>query len=307
MLKRLKFSKKILLFGFFVLIVNHFLLKDFFYLSGIVFYAFPLLGIIGIGIFCAIIFSKETLILKALTLVIIILGIYWWYHAFHFAPEISENDNQKTVLFWNIAKQKDRPLNIIANHVKTESPEFICLVEAHYISDSIFNRYQNQLSDYHLVRLKGKMLFGSKTPVTNVYFEGINDDYAFNHLSVGANANKVEILIVDLYGSPLHNKKPPFEIIYNYLNNHHIDFILGDFNTPYESIYFRKFENNYQSFHGLNSGFTYTWPKGLPLYELDQIWISKKHKALKLQKLNYPISDHSLLIGHFAFENGAQD
>ena len=307
MIKRFKIPKILILAGYFVLILIHFLIKDYFYFTGIVFYAFPLLGIIGIGILLVILFINNEKIFEFLTLLLFLLSIYWWYHSFHFEPKVIETDNKQTVLFWNIAKQKDRPLNIISKHVDTDSPEFIGLVEADYISDSIFEIYKDKLQNYNLIQLEGDMIFGSKAPITNVFYVGVNDDYAINHISVSNGNGAFEILMIDLYGSPLHNKKPPFEIIYNYLNNHPIDFILGDFNTPYESVYFRKLESDFESFHGLNTGLTYTWPKGLPLYELDQIWISKKHEALKLQKLNYTISDHSLLIGHFNMTNNKQN
>lgn len=307
MIRRFKIAKILILTVYFVLILIHFFIKDHFYVTGIVFYAFPLLGLIGIGILLVIFFINDERIFEFLTLLTFILSIYWWYHSFHFEPKIIEPDNKQTVLFWNIAKQKDRPLSIISKHVNTENPEFISLVEANYISDSIFKIYQDEFKNYNLIQLEGDMIFGSKAPITNVFYEGVNDDYVLNHISISSGDNAVEILMVDLYGSPLHNKKTPFEIIYDYLNNNRIDFILGDFNTPFESIYFKKFESDFQSFRGLNTGLTYTWPRGLPLYELDQIWISKKYQALKLQKLNYSVSDHSLLIECFSLKIDQQN
>lgn len=295
-----------MLLGFFALIIIHFIVKDRWYITGVLFYAFPLLVIIGIGIVFAILFSKNQLILKSLIVTTILLGMYWWYHSFHFASEVLENNKYQTVLFWNIAKQKDRPLEVILKHVKAENPEFIGLVETEHISDSIFKIYQTQLQNYQLVHLKSDMIFGSKQPIKNVYYESVSDDYAFNHITIGEANNTLEIMLIDLYGSPFHNKKPPFEIIYKYLKKHPIDVILGDFNTPFESVHFRKLESDFTPFHGLNSGFTYTWPNGLPLFELDQIWISKKHQALKLQKLNYAVSDHSMLIGFFKLKNHKQ-
>lgn len=307
MIKRFKVPKMFILVGFFTLILVHFLIKDHFYLSGILFYAFPLFGIITIGIVCAMFFIKDKKLFKILIIFIVSLSAYWWFHSFHFEPETTNVDNKQTALFWNIANQKIKPLNIILKHVAAENPEFISLVETDNISDSIFKIYQNQLKDYQLLQLKGDMIFGSKHPIAKVFYESENDDYAFNHITLNADTGPVEILIIDLYGSPFHNKKYPFEILFNYLNNNTIDLILGDFNTPYESIYFRTFETDFNSFHGLNTGFTYTWPYRLPLYELDHIWIAKKHRALKLQKKNYAVSDHSMLIGHFKLVNHEQN
>lgn len=303
MIKRFKFPKYLVLSGYLILVLIHFTIKDYYYLTGLVFYAFPLLGIIGIGLFCAILFTKDTKIFKILVLLILVLSVYWWNHSFHFEPEIDNTTKHQTLLFWNIAKKKDMPLPKLLKHIEAQDPLFIGLVEADYISDSIFKIYQNKLKNYNLIQPKGQKIFGSKIPITNVIHEGLNDDYFINLIILADGVNSFQILMVDLYGSPLHNKKPPFEIIYNYIDNNDIDFIIGDFNTPYESVYFREFEAKFNSLHGLNFGFTYTWPRGLPLYELDHIWISKKHKPLKLQNINYSISDHNLLIGHFKLQN----
>lgn len=299
MIGHFKVPKICILLGFFTLIVVHFILKDHFYLTGIIFYAFPLFTILGIGILCASLFLQEKKLFKTLVIALISLCIYWWLHAFHFEPKIADTENHHGILFWNIADQKIKPLSILITHVKADEPDFIALVETENVSDSIFRIYQMQLKDYQLLKLKGNMIIGSKHPINRVLFMGENDNYAFNHITVVMDGKNFEILLIDLYASPFHNKKIPFENIYNYTNKHSIDLVLGDFNTPFESMYFRELEFGFDSFRGLNTGLTYTWPFGLPLYELDQIWISKKHQALKLDKKNYIISDHSLLFGHF--------
>ena len=53
--------------------------------------------------------------------------------------------------------------------------------------------------------------------------------------------------------------------------------VVGDFNTPYDSVAFDRWR--YQWFHGLSQSTrtpgAATWPVGLPLLSIDHVWLSK--------------------------------
>ncbi|MGB6269558.1 MAG: endonuclease/exonuclease/phosphatase family protein, partial [Olleya sp.] len=78
-----------------------------------------------------------------------------------------------------------------------------------------------------------------------------------------------------------------------------IDVVVGDFNTPYNSVHFDSYKNNLKSFHQFSRGTTATWAYGFPLLELDHIWLNQKLTPIQLKKFQYKISDHQLLIAKY--------
>ena len=72
--------------------------------------------------------------------------------------------------------------------------------------------------------------------------------------------------------------------------------ILGDFNLPFESKYFKSIKQNFNhAFNEKGNGFRETWFWNFPLLSLDHIWVSKDLKILKTQKINTFKSDHSMI------------
>ena len=80
------------------------------------------------------------------------------------------------------------------------------------------------------------------------------------------------------------------------IKTHEKNIILGDFNTPFESLFFENFKKNYQhAFAEKGNGFRETWFWNLPLLSLDHIWVSRDLEILKTEKIATWKSDHSML------------
>ncbi|AUS05368.1 hypothetical protein C1A40_07700 [Tamlana carrageenivorans] len=72
--------------------------------------------------------------------------------------------------------------------------------------------------------------------------------------------------------------------------------VLGDFNLPYESLYFKEIKRHFNHwFSSKGNGFRETWSWGLPLLSLDHIWVSKDLEILDSKKLNSLESDHEMI------------
>lgn len=143
------------------------------------------------------------------------------------------------------------------------------------------------------------MIVGVKGNIESISYQYKEKRYKSNYVTAVVNSKRIKLLIADVYASPFINKSEALKAIINFSETQEVDFIIGDFNTPHESIHFNKYKENYKSFRNYSEGFTATWPYGIPLLELDQIWINKVVHGSRLNKFNYSFSDHQLLIAEY--------
>lgn len=285
------------------LILIHFVFKDLIFPLSVLFYATPLILIIGLGLFLSLLYYKDKTMFIILLSTSFLLIIHW-FSVYYFFPEIRTNDKKTTsILFWNIAKNKNGfPLDIISEKSNVFPLEVLAFVEADKVSKDELKKFQKKFKNYDFQKLKGNMIFGVKGKIDSIIYKSASNAYKFNHIITTINNRRTSVLIVDVYASPFHSREEALKAIIDYANNKRIDFIVGDFNTPYESVYFERYKSNFNPLHNYTEGFTATWPNGIPLLELDQIWISKTNLPIRLNKFQHPFSDHKLLIAEYELE-----
>lgn len=299
-MKYLKKHKAYILLIYAFLLAIHFVLKDKIYPISVLFYAFPLFIIIAIGIFVSIIFFNHKKTFYFIVIGQLLLIIYWFNYYYSFAEVKPETTKTSCILFWNVAKKEQLPINILVKNIKEENISNIALVEAENITQKNLLTLKEKLPDFNFKKLKGNMFFGSLNIIKNVNYTSKDKSYKFNLIETENKDLKIEkILIIDIYANPFFNRKTPLENTFKYIKNSKTDIIVGDFNTPFNSIHFSEYKNNFKSFHGLSKGSSATWAYGLPLLELDHIWVNKKYIPVSLTKKNYKVSDHQMLIANY--------
>ncbi len=212
--------------------------------------------------------------------------------------------NTSSLLFWNINKQKDYNIKVLKEILEGNRINALFFVEAIHKNNEFNKVFQNDLKEYNIQYLKGNMMVASKGPIKPIWYYEKNNILRFNHIKVKIDSTIFNIGLVDILNNfnkipKSLNKKEAFNTIITYAEENHLDIVLGDFNTPYESVHFDKFQNNYNSAREFQIGFTGTWPSILPLFEIDQIWISKEREILKTEKYYFDNSDHAMLITYF--------
>jgi len=294
----LKKQKTYLLIGYVFLLLIHFGFKDHLYVTGILFYAFPLpVLILAIFPLLALFYNKKR-ILFALLGLIGLLSFFWINHQY-INYNIIDTNSANSILLWNIADQKDYNVDVLKKTLETQHIDALFFVEVLHEDNNFNAQFTKELNNYNIEFLEGNMMVAAKKGITVVDYIEEKNNYKLNHLKIEIEANTFEVVIVDIFAKPWHNKKKAFTKIYEYLEKHNIDIILGDFNTPYESIYFNHFKTNYTSARNFQNGFSATWPYPMPLLEIDHIWISKQLNILSTKKEFYSDSDHALLITDF--------
>ncbi|WP_375239749.1 hypothetical protein [Aurantibacter sp.] len=292
-MKFLQKYKAYLLVVYAFLILLHFIIKDNYYPLSILFYASPLILIISYGWFTSYAYYK-TKLLPLIVICQIIITTLWFVNNYYI-NNIRYHESNATVFFWNLAKKKTFPLKTVTSRIESKTPELLAFVE----DKSINNFNSKPLKNYSYKKLADNMSILYLGELLDIQFYYKEENYKFNVVKIKYKNNITSYLIADVWASPFVDKKEALTTISDYATNNNIDIILGDFNTPYESIHFKKFYREFNSFHSKNNGLTATWYYGFPLLELDQIWLNKKHQPLLLEKSQHLNSDHKLLIATY--------
>lgn len=301
-LKLKQHYKAYLLIAYAFLLIVHFIIKDRFFPLSILFYASPLPIIIGITLFLVVLFFKRRNYRTVLLVTSIVLGCIW-FNNYYFFTTTEPQQNTSKVLFWNLAKKNQLPLSYISEKANIYQPEILTFVEVTTATLSNLDSLKKALPNYNFKILKGAMLVASTGNIEVVSVAYEDNSHKANLLKVQTDSNTFQFIITDLTASLLVNKQKPMTFLSNFAKVNSVDFIVGDFNTPYESVFFSMLSTDFTSFHGYTNGFSSTWPLGMPLLEIDHFWLSHKHEPIQLYKFYNKASDHALLISEFTFCN----
>lgn len=289
----------LLMVVFFILIVIHFIFKDRFPIVSVIYYACPLPLIIIFGLFITLLFFKQKRLFYSLVTILFAISIYFLNHYFVKPKDDTQSGETSKILFWNVAKNQPLPANILIKHIRESKPEIVALVEALDVSDNDLKILRLTFPEYQFQPLEGEMLLAVKGTIGNVVFDSESDVYKYNYVQAKIENQSISILIADVYASPLLNKEIPLNIIIETAKKEKVDVLVGDFNTPYESVFFEEYKIDFKSFHPYSIGMSATWPIPIPVIEIDQVWVAKSLQPIKMEKFSYNVSDHKLLIAEY--------
>ncbi|MGJ8590910.1 MAG: endonuclease/exonuclease/phosphatase family protein [Aquaticitalea sp.] len=291
--------KTLLLITFLSLVIVHFVVKDRFQYISALYYGCPLPIIIIFGLMVAFIFRKRKPLNYLLLLALLAMGIYYFTHYFGTAYDDDSGAETSRILFWNVAQKQPMPTDLLIKHIKDSKAEIIALVEAIDVSDEDLHILKTALPEYQFQALNGEMFIGVKGTIEFVVFDSEEIIYRYNYLTLKIDNEEVSVMIADVYASPLLNKEIPLQIIHQVAKENKTDILVGDFNTPYESVFFESFKEDFNSFHPYSLGLSSTWPIPIPMIEIDQIWMDKSFQPIQMEKFSYDASDHKLLIAEY--------
>lgn len=224
------------------------------------------------------------------------------YFGFHYFGAVNENittAKKSHILFWNVSQNKSLTKPFLLEHIRQSKPEIIALVEADDVSGEDMKILRDNFPDYQFKALEGNMLVGVKGIIESVEFQSIAGICNFNYVKATIHQKQMAIMISDVIAVPLLNRKKSLGIIYDFTQKHRVDVLLGDFNTPYESVFFEPFKTEFQSFHPYSIGMTSTWPIPFPLIEIDHIWLAQDYNPIQLHKFRSSLSRHKLLLAEY--------
>lgn len=289
------------LIAYALLLLIHFVIKDHFQYFQVLFYGFPLPVLLFLGTCVTLLHAfKPTTYFKYLLLGLMILGGIWIHTSYIFFSPPQIDNKTSSVMFWNTADRKTLPLDIIIKTVEEVAPDVIGFVEAENASEEDLTLLHSKFPKYQFQILPGNMFVGIKGEIKEINNIAEKSSYDINFIKAHISTGNITIALTDTFQNPAMDKRTTLNTVLDLVQLEQADLVIGDFNTPYESVHFRNYEKYFKSFHNYGQGFSATWPYGLPLLEIDQIYISPKYVPIFLQKFNHPTaSDHKMLIAYF--------
>lgn len=276
------FTKSLQIFLCIALLI-HFTIKDTFYLSSLLFYTTPL-PLIVLGLLFLLLFVKASA-RKYYVMATVVVGAIWFNRSYTSSAEVTI-ENATEVVLWN----SYRRANFEDAFSESNSiPDVLVMIEA---DKENYQKIRENYPNYHFeLTNKGIGIF-SKTPIqihSNIKTE--------QHVVVVHFSTKnTNFYAIDVSADLRFFRKTMLQSVLSEIKTTEKTIILGDFNTPFESLFFENFKKKYQhAFAEKGNGFQETWFWNLPLLSLDHIWVSRDLEILKTEKIATWKSDHSML------------
>lgn len=283
-MKQLKIGIQVVII---VAVMIHFSVKDYFYASAIIFYAFPL-PILILLIAFSILINKNWR--KISILLFIVLSAIWYFKSYVSHHENAVNEGLEVVV-WNAGHNQSFEEAFTENK---KIPDVLVLIECNLKS---IQETRNTYPNYYFHISEEEIGIFSKTPL-KIISEVTSET---NSTVLKFATNNIIFYAVDLTADVFNSRKEELQFVYSNIEYHSNSVVLGDFNTPLESIYFEDFKNNYNhAFSVKGKGFKENWFWNLPLLSLDHIWVCHNLRINKTDKINTWKSDHSMLRTHIS-------
>jgi endonuclease/exonuclease/phosphatase (EEP) superfamily protein YafD len=265
-----------------------------------VFYGLPLPVLGGIAIGLALCRGRgNPARFTAAVLALILVGV-WLSRSFHWnTPVESENGQDLTVLVWNLSRPTD-PSEKLIELIREHEPDVVSVVEPGRAAGSHLKRYEEELPGYEAAWMPRGILWLSKVPSRYRSRGKLDNIGAYAWFEVQHPSGPFRFVAVDVFPYPQLPRGPQLKDAYGWTEDIPHAILAGDFNTPVESVHFRRYRQTLtNAFEEAGRGFRETWFWGLPLLSLDQIWCGAEWKPLQVKKIHTTASDHAALLARF--------
>ena len=226
------------------------------------------------------------------------LGTSWFRHA---APT---RRGDLRVVHWNV----DRPQSWLpgdARWLREQDADIIALAEGHNRrKPSTLGRWQAEFPDYQAVEFPGEMTCLIRGKILAQESREFTDNSYCALLQVEIRGHPCTVLQVDITPRPIQSRGPSLAHLTTLARPHFAGnfVILGDFNTPRESRLLAPLRAGMtNAFEAAGNGLAETWPWPVPVLSLDQIWSSRRLRAVGCAHGRSLRSDHRAVIADFAF------
>lgn len=171
--------------------------------------------------------------------------------------------------------------------------DVMAVVESGDFTDETWREFTAATPELEWERFGGTML-GVRGKILSTESLGVRNLYRCYRCKVSLPVHgEFTVLVVDIRSEPWRSRQQALAGILSAAGQDPRVIVLGDFNTPPESRWYRHWSPGLALANdGPRRGFRETWAYGLPLLTLDQIWTGPGWEAAGTEKIRHR-SDHS--------------
>ena len=229
----------------------------------------------------------------AYNLVLLVISMVLWVRMDIVINKLNTTTGETCkVLLWNLAHPTLKA-SAYLKPLKQADADIMAFVESGETDDEF---WKSHFPDYFVSCPGGEITLLSKYPIKDVrvYECGTRSHYVVSE--IGTDEGIIHVVIVDWEGSPFVFRRPFFQDMEAILTPDPT-IILGDFNTPRNSVLFSDMRSSYtEAFEAAGSGLMTTWPAFIPVLSLDHIFVSNHLQPYRTEIERTLYSDHGMVI-----------
>lgn len=212
-------------------------------------------------------------------------------------PAATRAQNEVRLLSWNLSRPQVVHADLVAL-IRDFQPDAVVGIEPGPRAGELLRAYEAELPGYRADFMPRGILWLSRVPSRYRERGKLDGLGAFALFDVNHPQSLFSIVAVDVYAHPLISRRKQIEEALAHTRGRSDVILMGDFNTPLESVHFAPFRNRglTNAFEAGGRGFRETWFWGLPLLSLDQVWVGDAWQVVATQKVQKRSSDHAALL-----------
>ena len=271
------------------------------------YYATPWPVLAVLGFIAASLWMEKRRLALACLAAGVFSAVMWVTESYERNPQSNEPQDLR-VVSWNAEHSKDALPQII-EHARGFDADILGITETESTHAEDAVRWRSAFPGHTVATLPGYMLFITRGEITGTLSGSLARRGRFNLVRVKFGERPAQVLVVEFDANPLRSRRPPFVELQRTIANlpNEPIILMGDFNTPRESIYYGRSLNDLQNAFDIGGeGFAETWPVPLPLLSLDHIFVSKTLRVLRCRH-GSSLSDHRPVIADLAWPSAGDE
>lgn len=177
------------------------------------------------------------------------------------------------VVLWNLGRWEPRAE--VATQLLDHDPDVIVLIEALTTTEgrawsTFFEGYEASSADFT------QILVLTRSKAQDLGFAKLARQARARFFRVEHPAGEFSLAAMDVASRLNSFRKEPIEWVNRMARQHEATLILGDFNTPSDSVHFDALREGWDLATDLaGDGYRPTWPMPFPVLDIDQVWVRR--------------------------------
>ncbi|MBV6498788.1 MAG: hypothetical protein CJBNEKGG_01016 [Prosthecobacter sp.] len=278
-------------------------LKDRHMVLALVFYALPKPCLAGLALLLFRL-GRGWRRMMAATAFVMISG--WWIAASWSSGNVAvsaparidanKTAEEVTILYWNLCRPRGLDRQAV-ELVESLKPDIAAFVEPGPNVGELLDEYEQLLPGYRASWMPRGILWLSRLPSRHRVRGKLDDMGAFARFEVNLPGGAFPMVVADVHPGLWRPRLHQLDEVLQHSLGRADAVLAGDFNTPLESVFFEPYRARLTNvLEAAGRGFRETWPCGLPLLSLDQVWAGADWQVLEARKIwRLTGSDHAAL------------